>query len=347
MLARRACLEDVGLFDERYFAYCEEADLALRAAAAGWECGLVRGAMVCNPYVGSASAAIDYLQLRNTLLLVREHSGRYHAFIRYAIALWHLASGAVVPSRRGPYWNVRGRVAALADFARGRFGPPPHATDAQVIVALLGGRDARAHTHEVVAGDQQAADHREDAEEDRGDPHDSPAPRERPRPLGTMGGVEQRPQRHAERDAGERGGHDRPRPVAGPVPCEHWTRVLSAAVSPRLSTRSRSVEGRVVIVTGAASGMGRATAHLFGDEGAAVAVTDVTLEGAATGRGRDRRRRRHGARRGPSTYATTRRCEPWSRTSSITSARSTSSSTTRASRFRRRSTWTTSTPRGT
>ena len=83
MLARRACLEEVGLFDERYFAYCEEADLALRAAAAGWECGLVRGAMVRNPYVGSASAAIDYLQLRNTLLLVREHSGRYHAFIRY------------------------------------------------------------------------------------------------------------------------------------------------------------------------------------------------------------------------------------------------------------------------
>jgi GT2 family glycosyltransferase len=125
MFARRDCLEAVGLFDERYFAYCEEADLALRAAAAGWECGLVRGAMVRNPYVGSASAAIDYLQLRNTLLLVREHSGRYHAFIRYTIALWHLLSGAVVPARRGPYWNVRGRIAALIDFPRGRFGPPP------------------------------------------------------------------------------------------------------------------------------------------------------------------------------------------------------------------------------
>ena len=125
MLARRVCLEDIGLFDERYFAYCEEADLALRAAARGWECGLVRGAMVRNPYVGSASAAIDYLQLRNTLLLVREHSGRYHAFIRFAIAVWHLASGAVIPSRRGPYWNVRGRITALADFMRGRFGPPP------------------------------------------------------------------------------------------------------------------------------------------------------------------------------------------------------------------------------
>lgn len=47
----------------------------------------------------------------------------------------------------------------------------------------------------------------------------------------------------------------------------------------RLSELSRSVAGKRVIVTGAASGMGRATAHLFADEGARVAVVDVSADG--------------------------------------------------------------------
>ena len=42
----------------------------------------------------------------------------------------------------------------------------------------------------------------------------------------------------------------------------------------RLSTLSRSVKGARVVVTGAGSGMGRATAHLFADEGARVLVAD-------------------------------------------------------------------------
>ncbi|GGD21196.1 SDR family oxidoreductase [Pyruvatibacter mobilis] len=37
----------------------------------------------------------------------------------------------------------------------------------------------------------------------------------------------------------------------------------------------RSIKGRTAIITGAASGMGRATAHLFAREGANVAVTDL------------------------------------------------------------------------
>jgi N-acetylglucosaminyl-diphospho-decaprenol L-rhamnosyltransferase len=125
MVARRECLEQIGVFDERYFAYCEEAELALRARDAGWEVGVVRGADVRNRDVGSQAAVVDYLQLRNTLLLVREHSGLYHATIRLIIAVGQLCVGLVVPARRGPYWSPRARWRAIVDHLRRRYGPPP------------------------------------------------------------------------------------------------------------------------------------------------------------------------------------------------------------------------------
>jgi len=46
----------------------------------------------------------------------------------------------------------------------------------------------------------------------------------------------------------------------------------------KLSKFSRSIAGKVAIVTGAASGMGAATAKLFADEGARVAALDVNAE---------------------------------------------------------------------
>jgi len=127
MFARRACLTDVGLFDERYFAYCEEADLALRARARGWECGLLRGVMVENPHLSGTTAVVDYLQQRNTLLLVREHSGAYHAFIRFMTGLIQLVRGTLRPNRRPLVWHPRARVRAMLDFLRGVTGPPPAA----------------------------------------------------------------------------------------------------------------------------------------------------------------------------------------------------------------------------
>jgi GT2 family glycosyltransferase len=125
LLARRGCLEDVGVFDERYFSYCEEADLGLRARARRWEIGLVRGARVTNPDLSSSVALVDYLQLRNTLLLTRDHFGRYATFIRFTTALLQLASQTLLPSRRPLVFDARARVRALRDHLRGCYGPPP------------------------------------------------------------------------------------------------------------------------------------------------------------------------------------------------------------------------------
>jgi 3-oxoacyl-[acyl-carrier protein] reductase len=48
---------------------------------------------------------------------------------------------------------------------------------------------------------------------------------------------------------------------------------------PETRELSRSVKGLIALVTGAASGMGRATARVFAADGANVAVTDVSADG--------------------------------------------------------------------
>lgn len=65
VLLRRAMLVDVGLFDDDYFAYCEDTDLGLRARLAAWTCRYVPGAIVYHRY--SASAA-EYSPLKAFLV---------------------------------------------------------------------------------------------------------------------------------------------------------------------------------------------------------------------------------------------------------------------------------------
>ena len=111
LVARGACLEQVGLFDEAFFAYCEEADLALRARAAGWLTGQVWGATARNTGLGSEEVS-QYLRSRNTLHLVHRWFGRYRAAVRLGLEL--PTAARFRPSRL-----------AVRDFLLGRWGPPP------------------------------------------------------------------------------------------------------------------------------------------------------------------------------------------------------------------------------
>lgn len=124
-MGRRRCLEEIGLFDERYFAYGEEVEIGLRARRARWEVGLVRGARVVNPTMRLGSQAVDYLMQRNTLVLVREMSGRAHSITRLAIALYGLLRGVVRPSTRSLLFAPRARLLGIAHYLRGRHGAPP------------------------------------------------------------------------------------------------------------------------------------------------------------------------------------------------------------------------------
>jgi len=69
-LYRREMLDQIGLFDESFFLYCEDTDLGLRARWAGWECAYVPGAVVEHRYshsAGRASPLKAYYVERNRL----------------------------------------------------------------------------------------------------------------------------------------------------------------------------------------------------------------------------------------------------------------------------------------
>jgi GT2 family glycosyltransferase len=55
-LYRREMLDEIGLFDEEFFAYADDVDIGLRARLAGWECRYVPTATVYHKYSSSSSA---------------------------------------------------------------------------------------------------------------------------------------------------------------------------------------------------------------------------------------------------------------------------------------------------
>jgi GT2 family glycosyltransferase len=55
-LYRRSMLEDVGLFAEEFFAYCEDTDLGLRGIWAGWKTAVAPRAVVFHKYSASSGS---------------------------------------------------------------------------------------------------------------------------------------------------------------------------------------------------------------------------------------------------------------------------------------------------
>jgi len=95
-LYRREMLDEIGLFDESFFLYCEDTDLGLRARWAGWECLYVPEAVVEHRYshsAGKASALKAYYVERNRLFLALKNfpAGLLLRMPFYACAryFWH------------------------------------------------------------------------------------------------------------------------------------------------------------------------------------------------------------------------------------------------------------------
>ncbi len=115
----RAALEDAGLFDERYFNYLEDADLAWRLRLLGWRCMMVPTARVRHIYSATAGQGSPFKQrllARNRLRLIvrcvpstllRRH---WVAILRYDL----LALGYAL-LRRQPAM-ITGRTAVLKEL---------------------------------------------------------------------------------------------------------------------------------------------------------------------------------------------------------------------------------------
>lgn len=128
MLVRRAACEQLRGFDERYFAYLEDADLCLRARAAGFRVVVAPRARVrhqrAEATAGRQSISSLYYTTRNHLRLVDEHGDGgplSRATRRLAVAGLNAAyalrgtAGAKGPRLRAVWQGVR-------DYHRGIVG---------------------------------------------------------------------------------------------------------------------------------------------------------------------------------------------------------------------------------
>jgi len=134
-LYRRAMLEDVGGFDEDFFAYADDAELGLRGRMAGWRCFYAPGAVVRHhrgATLGLGSSRRLTLIERNRVLLVVKLFPWNLIWANGAYQLARIAAGIWAAARnRGEirhYPGLSGKFAAATALARGMWSALPMIT---------------------------------------------------------------------------------------------------------------------------------------------------------------------------------------------------------------------------
>jgi GT2 family glycosyltransferase len=122
---RRRCLQEIGLFDEGYFAYGDETEIGIRARRQGWKVGLVWGAVVVNPGSWSGSTAIGYLWTRNSLRLARSHAGVAGLLLRLVYVTLATCALRLARVPGNSMSAPAARWAGILDYLRGYCGAPP------------------------------------------------------------------------------------------------------------------------------------------------------------------------------------------------------------------------------
>lgn len=120
VLLRSEAIRHVGLMDERYFLYFEEADYLIRLAKLGWRLECVPSALAFQ----EPGQVPPYLEVRNQLLFMTQTGPRFCLMRQIAGTLKFLVHShlhARTPQARA---EAKARSRGFIDFARRRFGPP-------------------------------------------------------------------------------------------------------------------------------------------------------------------------------------------------------------------------------
>jgi GT2 family glycosyltransferase len=136
MLVSANVLRQIGLMDERYFAYYDEADWCSRMTEAGLKCYVVPSATILHKVSRSTPGLISaYLMARNRLLWMKEHLTLRERVRSYPYllkeTLWNILNlcGLSFGKQHISTKHSRVMLMALRDFLRRRFGRWPRSID--------------------------------------------------------------------------------------------------------------------------------------------------------------------------------------------------------------------------
>jgi GT2 family glycosyltransferase len=123
---RRAMLDEIGGFDEDFFAYADDAELGLRARIAGWKCQYIPGAVVRHHRGATlgvrSSRRLELIERNRVLLAVKLFpwsllwwNPLYYA-LRLGAGVWAAITGQ---GEVGKYPGVRGKLTAALAMLKG------------------------------------------------------------------------------------------------------------------------------------------------------------------------------------------------------------------------------------
>jgi len=126
MLVKREVIEKIGLMDEDYFLYFEDADWCIKARRAGYKCVLVRNSKIWHKPSSSTkegSFSYIYYHTRNGLLMTKKNALFLIKILAYLQSFWVFGKQIIklmlMPSKKK--W-ARAIMLGIKDFYRGKFG---------------------------------------------------------------------------------------------------------------------------------------------------------------------------------------------------------------------------------